>query len=249
MYRIISVPLCKGIETNEGSLKLSVSISVRTDKNNATIMKSANDRGDYITIEPNPKLVIKLYQKNIPWSLNQQISVTQRDMFELYYTLSTFYKKIQKGRNYIYDQSGLLKEVVKDRSDISIFHCSEQRLILEPALLEIRDKNRYGGVATQCNLPGIQFTINTPENITIVSMNEFELILNMVKELNLPQMGLQLLQIYINMTRNTTSITSVKEEEPKQKKQHESVSMFADAKSESVSGPLIKPKVTSLFDL
>ena len=79
-------------------------------------------------------------------------------------------------------------------------------------------------------------------------MNEFELILNMVKELNLPQMGLQLLQIYINMTRNITSITSVKEDEPKQK-QHESVSMFAGVKSESVTGPIMNKKPTSLFDL
>lgn len=250
MYRIINVPLCRSIDTNEGSLKLSVSISVRTDKyGNATITKSSNEKGDYITIDPNPKLILKLYRKNVPWSLSQQLNITPRELFEFYYTLSSFYKKIQQGKNYVYDETGSLTDVLKDRSDIGIFHCNEQRLFIEPAMLEIRDKNRYGGVATQCNLPGIQLTINTPENITIISMNEFELILKIVKELNLPQMGLQLLQIYINMTRNTTSITSVKEGEPKEKQKHDSVSMFAGSQSESVKGPVIKPKPTSLFDL
>lgn len=226
------------------TIKASVSVSI-IDKNNKYVLsRYENDYGEFLTSRPNPRFILKLQLPNQPWSPRNQVVLNQRYFGEFKNMVKSFYNHIQKGNNYIYNDEGLLVEVVKDETDLGVFRTDGQLFVLEPEVLSVNE---------QLNIPGIQMTFNEPYNTVIVSMDEFETLLSDIAPLNLYTAGMMtLLSHYSTSEIVGESIMKNYEERevPKTNNSTDAKDIFAKSEQcETVTGTIIPKKPTSLFDI
>lgn len=227
----------------EGLIKISVSVTIENAKGKYFISKFRNETGDFITIDPDPRLIIRLRLNNTPWSPSQQIVIHQKQFEDFRIRVSAFYRKMLKStKNYIYDESGRLVEVVKGPPDILVFQVYNQTIRMEPDLIEEK-----GGL----KIPGIRMTFNEPNITAVLSFDEFESFYKEIERMSLHDKGMMLANSYMAFTkyRPEEILETYDKRYVESTNANGAKDIFKqDQSGEKVSGPIFKqPK--SLFDL
>lgn len=236
------------VRTPECLLKLAVSITI-VDRNGKYHMTNyRNENGDFITIDMKPRLVLRMYLKNSPWTAKHQFVVNQR-YFEIFKSIiRDFYHNAINGNNFIYDDRGILMDVVKDETDIKGLKTENQSIKFEPD---------YVVASNGSKIPGIRITINEPHITETFSFDEFELIYNEIDRMSLYDKGMDLLAVYAASTEIPTEIIMRENHEALQKKSEAQIKSIFDRTEEEindkvegvVSGVIKKPTPTTLDDI
>lgn len=248
MVQTISSPLCEPIPFNDPVLKVTLNVTISRDGEYA-FSKFSNEKGDFITVNANPRLVFRYTSKDTPWDKHCQIVITQRNIFPLRLGFKKFYHKFQREDLYRYDEYGLVKEVLADRDDILVIPLTMGQIMrLEPSVVPGTNNTL---------LPGVLIVLNKEENRVTVTVDEFESLYELVSSINIYQSGMTLLQTYIGMKKYSVESTmdSLKEREvPKTNKTTSRLAFDKTSNDEpheegSVSGVILSKKPTSLDDL
>ena len=236
------------VRTPECLLRLSVSITI-VDRNNKYHMTAyKNEIGEFITFDMKPRLVLRMYLKNSPWTAKHQFVVNQR-YFEIFKSvIKEFYDGVINGNNFIYDDRNILSDVVKDETDVKGLKTENQSIKFEPDYI----LNSNGS-----KIPGVRITINEPHITETFSFDEFELIYNEIESMSLYDKGMDLLAVYTASTEIPTE-TIMKEyrELVQQKNEVRHKNIFdrtSDEKNNEVegvvSGVIRRPTPNSIYDI
>lgn len=245
MVQTISSPLCDPIPFNDPLLKITLNVTLNKDGNYA-FSKYSNERGDFITVNVNPRIVFRYIVKDAPWDSHHQIIINQKNIFQLRLAFKKFYQLFQRDDLYRYDYNGRITELVMDDSDILVIPLPMGQLMrLEPTVITDSKNKIY---------PGVMMTINREENQVPITIDEFEAIYELVQSINIYQSGMTLLQTYIGMTKvpvETTMERMQQKKPPKPQKTWGGKSLFdrSDEESGTVSGPIRPKQPTTLDDL
>lgn len=246
MVQTISSPLCDPIPFNDPILKVTLNVTLNRDGNYA-FSKYSNEKGDFITVNVNPRIVFRYIVKDAPWDNHHQIVITQRNIFSLRLGFKKFYQLFQRENLYRYDQNGRIVEIVSDDRDRLIIPLTMGQLMrLEPTVIT-DNKNRI--------YPGVMMTINKEENQVPLTIDEFESIYELIQSINIYQSGMTLLQTYIGMSKvpvETTMEKMQQKEPPKTNNNYRGTkSLFSkdDNNDGYVSGTIMPKKPSTLDDL
>lgn len=247
MVQTISSPLCDPIPFNDPILKVTLNVTLNRDGNYA-FSKYSNEKGDFITVNVNPRIVFRYIVKDTPWDSRHQIVITQRNIFSLRLGFKKFYQLFQRENLYRYDRNGMVAELVSDNRDVLIIPLNLGQLMrLEPTVIT-DSKNRI--------YPGVMMTLNREENQVPLTIDEFESIYELIQSINIYQSGMTLLQTYIGMSKvpiETTMERMQQKESPKTGKSYRGTkSLFSREETDNdgtVSGTIMPKKPSSLDDL
>lgn len=191
MIQTISTPLCEPMPINNPILKIVLNVTISKSGFYA-FSKYSNDYGDYIGVNPNPRILIQYAGKDIAWDKHHQIIITPRNIFQLRMGLRTFYRNFQREDLYEY-KDGIVDTIHLEPGDVVILDFgSTQLLRIVPDIVTDRTNIRY---------PGVRLTINREENQVPLSIEEFECLYDILTTVNIQQLGLTLLQTYAIMRK------------------------------------------------
>jgi hypothetical protein len=224
--------------TPDGVLRMAVSITIIDKNNHYCISRFESDHGEFLTIKTNPRLVIRLSPKGVPWSMSNQVSIHQNHFEDFKYAITEFYKRIMKGDNYVYDDFNRVIEVVKSKDGILRFSAEGQTIVLEPNIL----------IDKQIPLPGIQLTLNEPHITMTISISEFESFLVEIKDMSLYDRGMMILNSYLSFTEMAPEAI-MKQLEGKESYRYNYETRDSVRNTEAVSGPIMPKQRISIFDV
>lgn len=234
-------------------LRIQLSVGLVDSSNNPSYCSiHTTGRGNrYLSVSPQAQIVIRYIEKNRPWSKMDNIYISQRNIFAVKDGISSFYTDMINHEEdiYRYGASGYITSMGNVEKYTSVVSLGPTQLIrLSPTTI-------YGTKGRP--IPGVAMEINLEENLVELSIEEFESIYNMFKNINLYQEGLLLLQTYM--------IICLKGGELKIPTEHDrgnsytptdkdvKVNIFESAQKkktqEGVSGPGIIKQITKLEDL
>lgn len=246
MIQTISIPLCDPMPYDNPSLKVQLNATISKDGIQC-ISRYRNEKGDFISVNINPRIVFRYIDKNIPWSPTQQIVVNQRSLFHLKLGFKEFYNNFQRDGLFKYNQDGNISELLADKSDVARIPISGQMMILEPGVVS----DRHGKI-----FPGVYMTLNSSNNLIELSIVEFESLYEVILGINLVDTGLTLLQTYIGLSKIPVQDKIEEDERKREEKPKSNIqgSIFGNRpenilpEKEIVSGGIIK-QPTSLDEL
>lgn len=247
MVQTISSPLCDPIPFNDPILKITLNVTLNRDGNYA-FSKYSNEKGDFITVNVNPRVVFRYIIKDAPWDNHHQIIINQRNIFSLRLGFKKFYQLFQRENLYRYDQNGRVVEIVSDDRDILVIPLNMGQLMrLEPTVITDSRNRIY---------PGVMMTLNKEENQVPLTIDEFESIYEMIQSINIYQSGMTLLQTYIGMSKIPVEMTMERMQQKESPKTNNNryrgtKSLFSKENDNEgiVSGTIIPKKPTSLDEL
>lgn len=247
MVQTISSPLCDPIPFYKPILKVNLTITINKDGNYA-FSKYSNEKGDFITVNINPRVIFRYISEDGQWESNHQIIVNQRNIFNLRLGFKKFYQNFQKDDIFKYDEFGRLTELLATATDALVIPLNTGQLMrLEPTVITDEKNKIY---------PGVLMVINKESNRVPLTVDEFEMIYDTIININIHQSGLTLLQTYIGMTKvsvETTMDTLQGRNAPKTNKPQSSKSLYDlednDNNEGIVSGTILPKKPTTLDDL
>lgn len=191
MIQTISTPLCDPMPANNPILKVVFNVTISKSGFYA-FSRYSNEHGDYIGVNPNPRILIQYAGKDIAWDKHHQIVVTQRNIFQLRMGLRKFYRNFQREDLYEY-KDGLVDTIHLERSDVVIIDFGYTQLLrIMPDIVTDRTNIKY---------PGVRLTINREENQVPLSIEEFECLYDVLTTINIQQLGLTVLQTYAIMKK------------------------------------------------
>lgn len=174
-------------------LKVQLTVGLLDAQNNPAYCSMYNFKNSqYLNISPFANVVIKYVEKGRPWSKQDNIYVTPRNIFGLKTELEMFYNNLmsKSEKLYTYGSNGYITSI----NNVDMFRrtisLNGQLLLLEPIVI-------YDSLGKP--LPGICMFINNKINMIELSMEEFESFYNLFMTINIHQEGMLLLQTYISM--------------------------------------------------
>lgn len=232
------------INIPEGVLKISVTVTIENTKGKYFISKYENDGSEYITIDPDPRMVIRLRINGMQWGPSQQIIIHHKYFEDFKIRLSGFYTKVLSSSDiYKYGEAGELESVSSSLEDILLFKDYEQFIRIEPDLLE--DKN--------FKIPGIRITMNQPDITSVLSFDEFESFYKEIERMSLHDKGMALVNAYMSYTniRSESIVESYDKRYVQATNRIDQRNIFAnkDSNKEQVRGPIFNKHPESLMDI
>lgn len=198
MVQTISSQLYDPIPSDNPLLKIQLTVTISSNDNYA-FGRYSNEKGDFFSVNPKSHVNIRYLTKDGTWNKHQQITVTQKNIYQLRLGLRRFYTKFQREDLYTYDEAGRIENVIPYEDDVVIIPLGMMQLLrLSPTIIRDRKNVLYAGV---------NLTINKEENQVDLSVDEFEGIYDLFINLNIYQSGLTLLQTYIGMRKNSVEDT------------------------------------------
>lgn len=243
MIQTISGNLCDPMPQN-GDRTIKVVINATISKGgNYAFSRYSKATGDFLTINANPRVLIQYQEKDRAWDKHNQIVITQKNIFQVRVGFKRFYKAFQREDLYTYDESGCIDTIHCVRENLVVIRLDFGQLIrLLPDIIVDRTNIRY---------PGVQITLNHEENKVLLSIEEFECLLDIFHHINIFEAGLTLLQTYAIMQKHPVmEVVNQKEAERSKPIVTGNGSIFEKKHgAEQCNGPPLVNKPKTLDDL
>lgn len=248
MVQTISSPLCEPMPFKNPVLKVTLNVTISKDGNYA-FSKYSNESGDYVTVNPSSRIVMRYITKDVPWEPSQQVVVNQRNIYQLRLGFKKFYRIFQREDLFIYDDFGKIKELITDSADKVFIPLNNGQIIrLEPCIIYGERNEHY---------PGVTMVMNKEYNKVGLTIDEFECLFEILSTINIYQSGLTLLQTYIGMQKISVETTMNEYDKRKDAYKENSRGRYSggsifdrkEGSDKEISGPIVKNDKMELEDL
>lgn len=194
--KVVSVSTTLLNPTEKLKIQLSVGFNDNEYKNLISVYETK--KATYITINPNIVVAIKYVMQNKEWERTDAIYINERNIYALNAGLSNFYKKLLREDLFIYNTKGYAVEIMSKGNDIEVIPLTKGQVMqLEPAIVHDKQGN---------TLPGVMVRINKTANEVDLSIDEFEAMINIFRDIRIRQEGMTLLQLYMSMRKQPMEI-------------------------------------------
>lgn len=238
-------------------LKVQVSVGL-SDARGETNYCSMYTTGEfaYLNVKPIIQLTIKYFEPTRRWNRLDHVFIAQRDMAALKADFKEFYDNMLNHEDdiFTYNDSGYISSISNSNVYTRIIRVGKkQAMRLEPIALYATENGKP--------IPGVSIEINHRDNRVEMSINEFEMLNDIIQTIQLRQEGMILLHMYMTMCLKNGGLTIPIEEGSGGRQLNErdvTVNIFERAQSravvnerneEFVSGPNPTNQPTGLEDL
>lgn len=198
MVQTISSQLYDPVPSDDPLLKIQLTVTISSNDNYA-FGRYSNEKGDFFSVNPKSHVTIRYLPKDKPWDKHQQITINQKNIYQLRLGLRKFYTKFQRENLYTYDETGRIESLIPYEDDVVRIPLGMMQILrLSPTIIRDRKNVLYAGVT---------LTVNREENQVDLTVDEFEGIYDLFANINIYQSGLTLLQTYIGMRKNSVEDT------------------------------------------
>lgn len=188
-------------QLNKLKVTASVTLTDYTKNSENWYYRTHTSRGDYISWYPSASLKLKYVKDKETeyytdeYSRTDQLYLTNKNIGSFKMDLKDFYSKFQRSDLYEYDETGAPKSLNKKKTDSVIIILDETGYVcaLEPIVMPSPNGKYVPGVGMKINIKAqeVQFTVS-----------EFESFYDLIQNINLYELGLNMLQTYLLMRLN-----------------------------------------------
>ena len=208
--KTISTILYGPIPFNNPSIVVKMNVILADSYSNYALSKFTRNGDEYTSINAQGRAVIRYIDKGLEWHPQQQIVITQQNIFQLRYSFKIFYKRFQRDDLYEYDSQGrVVRLSATENDEIGIELAMKGVMRLRPSTTTDRHGTIY---------PGVNITINREDYQVDLSIEEFEGLYDLILHMNIPSLTLSLIQIATSAPNEVVSVpTKVTKGESKEK--------------------------------
>ena len=179
-------------------IHMKFTITMRTSTEKSAVRKFELNGDQYLRVAPYPNFVIEIkepIEKQQIWTSNRSVSFDKFSIYRFVKYGKYLVNQIKQTADlYYFDESGILrlnKQLAeKIRNPIRL---TFKTLLLVPSIVEDEGDHRL--------FEGVCMMINDPSNYAMMTIDEFEFLLDYMDKLNLDLTGLQLVNTYL-LTRD-----------------------------------------------
>lgn len=173
-------------------MKFTITLKTNTDKDAITRFEINGDK--YLRVAPYPNFVLEIrepIERQQIWTSNKSVSFDKFSAYRFVNYGKNLVERIKKTEDlYFFDESGVLtlnKQLAeKIRDPIRLTY---KTLLLVPSIVEDEGDHRL--------YEGVCMMINDPSNYAMLTIDEFEFLLDYMEKFNFDLMGVQLINTYL----------------------------------------------------
>lgn len=202
------------VRTEQLQLQCSVPLFNREDELSPIGLYQNSTTNQYMTVNPQASLKLKHIDKNKEYDRSAILTITEQTIGGLRVVLDAFYTRFQREDLFGYDEQGRAVEIHPMEGDILTFSLDDkQTLRLKPIIYQVPTKVLNEFVETR---PGIGVYINFEQNLSILTMEEFEWLKTTLDRFDFATYGHMLLLEYLILAKNPTEPKPKQESSPSQ---------------------------------
>lgn len=142
----------------------------------------------YLTFFPNAYITFQ-YKTVGAYDPNQIIKIYESDIFQVIREFKKFYQKLLRPDLFIYYKSGAITCEPRRDDVVTVAIKTGGYIQLEPAVIADNRTNQP--------LPGVRLSLNIKENLTELSIDEYEMIMYKLSTININSEGMNLINSYM----------------------------------------------------
>lgn len=227
------------VRTEQLQLQCSVQLFNREDELTPINIFKKNASDLYMTSNPSVTLKLKYVNKDREFDKSTILTITERSIYGLRAVFQTFFCRFQREELFGYDNQGMAVELNLQEGDAITYAIDERQTIrLKPIIYQVPTKVLNEFPETR---PGIGININFDQNLSILTVDEFECLKSAIDRFDFIQYGHTLLLEYLLFAKNPVNAPPKQDPPP----MSQGLKLFGSAKSESIEKTSQNPFIKS----